>query len=162
AGEREDSEPFTLRLADFESSVIAEILQSSVGERNALLECVEYLLNRAKNKVATRDTDLLGPLLNASPEAPLPFNLRTLKDRAAERSARSTETFDYTGLSTKLMWLVNSGTFDQANLRALDPEKMLTAGRVNVLDVSVANDIVKNLVTADLLRKVFAYKMARE
>src|SRR5207247_3396179 len=33
--------------------------------------------------------------------------------------------------------------------------------RVSVLDVSVATDIDKNLVTADLLRKVFAYKLAR-
>src|SRR5205085_1859781 len=34
--------------------------------------------------------------------------------------------------------------------------------RNSVLDVSVANDTVKNLVTADLLRKTFAYKLARE
>jgi DNA helicase HerA-like ATPase len=37
---------------------------------------------------------------------------------------------------------------------------MLRPGRVTVIDISVANDIVKNLVTADLLRKVFAYKIA--
>jgi hypothetical protein len=34
-------------------------------------------------------------------------------------------------------------------------------GQISVLDVSTANDIIKNLVTADLLRKVFAYKVAR-
>ena len=39
---------------------------------------------------------------------------------------------------------------------------MMTPGRVSIIDVSVANDVVKNLVTADLLRKVFAYKLARE
>ena len=38
---------------------------------------------------------------------------------------------------------------------------MMVAGRVSVLDVSVANDIVKNMVTADLLRKAFALKMLR-
>jgi DNA helicase HerA-like ATPase len=37
---------------------------------------------------------------------------------------------------------------------------MLRPGRVTVLDVSIANDTVKNLVTADLLRKIFAYKVA--
>ncbi len=36
---------------------------------------------------------------------------------------------------------------------------MVQPGRVSVIDVSVANDIIKNLVTADLLRKVFAYKL---
>jgi DNA helicase HerA-like ATPase len=39
---------------------------------------------------------------------------------------------------------------------------MLTPGRVSVIDVSVANDVIKNLVTADLLRKVFAYKLAND
>ena len=37
---------------------------------------------------------------------------------------------------------------------------MMVQGGVTVIDVSVANDTVKNLVTADLLRKAFAYKLA--
>jgi DNA helicase HerA-like ATPase len=162
ASERSTSEPFTLRLADFETSVIAEILQTSVGERNALLDCIEYLESRARTKLVTREAEGLGPLLDPSPQANLAFTLRSLKDRAGERSSRSNEFFDYTALSAKLMWLVHSGTFDQPNMRSLDTERMLKPGRVSVIDVSVANDIVKNLVTADLLRKVFAYKLARE
>jgi DNA helicase HerA-like ATPase len=59
------------------------------------------------------------------------------------------------------MWLVSSGAFDQPKMRSLDAARMLAPGRVSILDVSVSNDIVKNLVTADLLRKVFAYKVAR-
>ena len=161
ASERESSEPFTLRIADFESSVIAEILQTTVAERNALLDCIEHLESRAKTKVATRETEGLGPLLDPSPTANLAFTLRSLKERAGDRSSRSNEFFDYTGLSVKLMWLLQSGAFDQQNMASLNLEKMLTPGRVSVLDVSVANDIVKNLVTADLLRKVFAYKLAR-
>ena len=46
------SETFTLRLADFETSVIAEILQVSLPERNALLDCVEYLQQRATDAAA--------------------------------------------------------------------------------------------------------------
>lgn len=160
--DRNGSEPFTLRLADFESSVIAEILQTTVAERNALFDCLEYVESRAKTKVATQEAEGLGPLLDASPQANLPFTLRSLKERATDRSSRSTDFFDYTGLSAKLMWLLHSGAFDQPAMRSLDPARMLTAGRVTVLDVSVANDVVKNLVTADLLRKVFAYKVMRE
>jgi uncharacterized protein len=125
------------------------------------VDCIAYVESRSRTKLATRDADALDPLLDPSPQARLAFTLRTLKDRAGDRSSHSTEFFDFTGLAAKLNWLVNSGAFDQANLRALDPERMLTAGRVSVLDVSVSNDIVKNLVTADLLRKVFAYKVAR-
>lgn len=160
--EREDSEPFTLRLADFESSVIAEILQTTVPERNALFDCIEYLEGKAKTKLATSEAEAAASLLNPNPDAPLPFTLRSMKDRAGERSSKSTDFFDYTGLSAKLMWLILSGAFDQPRMRSLDAQRMLTPGRVSVLDVSVANDIVKNLVTADLLRKIFAYKMLRD
>jgi DNA helicase HerA-like ATPase len=161
ASERSNSEPFTLRLADFESSIIAEILQTSVAERNALLDCIEHLEGRAKTKVTTREAEGLGSLLDPSPQANLSFTLRSLKSRAGDRSSQSNDFFDYTGLSAKLLWLLQSGAFDQPNMRSMDPERMLIPGRVSVLDVSVANDIVKNLVTADLLRKVFAYKVAR-
>jgi len=159
--ERKDSEPFTLRLADFESGVIAELLQTTMSERNALVDCIEHLQGRAKNKVATTEAEGVETLLNAAADATLPFTLRTLKDRAGERSSRSNDFFDYTGLSAKLMWLVSSGAFDQPKMRSLDAARMLAPGRVSILDVSVSNDIVKNLVTADLLRKVFAYKVAR-
>jgi DNA helicase HerA-like ATPase len=100
-------------------------------------------------------------LLDPSPQAKLPFSLRTLKDRAGERSTRTNDFFDYTGLSTKLMWLLQSGAFDVPNMRSLDASRLLSPGRVSVFDVSMANDIVKNLVTADLLRKVFAFKIAK-
>jgi DNA helicase HerA-like ATPase len=161
ASDRGNSEPFTLRLADFESSVIAEMLQTTIAERNALLDCIEYLESRAKNKLATREAEGLGLLLDPAPNASLAFTARSLKDRAAERSSRSNEFFDYTGLSAKLLWLMQSGAFDQPNMRSLDLGRMVTPGRVSVIDVGIANDVVKNLVTADLLRKVFAYKVAR-
>jgi DNA helicase HerA-like ATPase len=161
SSERASSESFTLRLADFESSVIAEMLQTTISERNALLDCIEHLESKAKTKFSTREADGLMRLLDPSPEAILPFTLRSLKDRAADRSSRSNEFFDYTGLSAKLLWLLQSGCFDQPNMRSLDLSRMVSPGRVSVLDVSVSNDIVKNLATADLLRKVFAYKVAR-
>ncbi|MBI2804708.1 MAG: ATP-binding protein [Planctomycetes bacterium] len=160
--EAEAAEAFTLRLADFESSVIAELLQATIAERNALFDCIEHLESRARNKLSTKESESLGVLLDPSPEAKVPFTLRALKERASERASRSNEFFDYTALATKLMWLVQSGAFDQPNMRSLDPQKMLTPGRVSVIDVSVANDVIKNLATADLLRKMFAYKAAHE
>lgn len=159
--DRSKSQPFTLRLADFETSVICEILQTTLPERNALLDCVEYLEQKNRAKVSTSEVEGLASLLDASPQAKLPYTLRTLRERAQDRSSRSTDFMDFQGLSAKLMWLLQSGAFDQPNMKGLDPKEMLTPGRVSVLDVSVANDVVKNLVTADLLRKVFAYKILK-
>jgi hypothetical protein len=158
--ERPDSKPFTLRLADFETGVIAELIQASLPERNALLDCVDYLETKARARMPSTDAETMLTLLDASPEAKVQFTLRQLRDRAVERSSRSSEMFDYLGLATKLLWLLRSEAFDQPNLRSLDPAAMLQAGRVTVLDVNIANDTIKNLVTADLLRKTFAYKIA--
>jgi uncharacterized protein len=161
ASDRANSRPFTLRLADFETSVIAEILQTTLPERNALLDCVDYLEQKNRSKVSTSELEALAALLDPLPTAKLPYTLRTLRERAADRSSRSTEFVDYQGLSTKLMWLLQSGAFDQPNLKGIDIAEMLVPGRVSVFDVSIANDFVKNLVTADLLRKAFAYKILK-
>jgi DNA helicase HerA-like ATPase len=161
ASERPDSRPFTLRRADFEAPVVTELIQATKPERNALMDCVEHFQNKARTKAATTEADWLLGMLDPSPKAARPFTLQELCDRARERSSKTTDLFDYLGLATKLQWLINSGAFDQPNLRSLDPVGMLAAGRVTVVDVSVANDAVKNLATADLLRKVFADKVLR-
>ncbi|OAI48328.1 hypothetical protein AYO44_07425 [Planctomycetaceae bacterium SCGC AG-212-F19] len=153
------SQPFTLRLADFETSVIGELLQVTMPERNALLDCVDYLNQKARAKVTTSEKEGLQTLLDASPQAKLPFTLRSMKERATERSSKGSEFMDYNGLSSKLTWLMQSEAFDQMNMPSLDPVKMMSPGRVTIIDVSVANDVVKNMVTADLLRKTFALKI---
>jgi len=160
--ERKDSQPFTLRLADFETPIVTELIQATMSERNALLDCVEHFLNKAWQRMPTSELDRLASILDASPQATRAFTLQQLYDRARERSPRTSELLDYLGLSTKLLWLVHSGAFDQANTKSLDPASMLVPGRVTVIDVSVSNDTVKNLATADLLRKVFAYKVAKD
>jgi DNA helicase HerA-like ATPase len=159
ASERPDSKAFTLRLADFETPVVTELIHASLPERNALMDCIEHFQNKVWQRTPTKESDRLTSLLDPSPTAARTFTVQQLYDRARERSSKTTELFDYLGLATKLNWLINSGAFDQPNMPSLDPEEMLTPGRVTVLDVSVANDTVKNLATADLLRKAFAYKV---
>jgi uncharacterized protein len=161
ASDRADSQPFTLRVADFDSSITAELLQATLAERNALLDCMDYYQQKFYTQVRTTDLDRQNELLDPSPMAKLPFTVQMLRTRATERSPRNSESLDYIGLSSKLNLLLHSGAFDNPNMRGLDPELMIHPGRVTVIDVSIANDTIKNLVTADLLRKVFAYKLMR-
>jgi hypothetical protein len=162
ASERPDSKPYTLRLADFESPVVNELLQATRAERNALIECVENFQSKAWQRALPTEVDKLKELLDPSPTAPRVYNLRQLHDRARERASKTNDLFDYLGLATKLQWLINSGALDQLNMPSLDPAGMLVPGRVTVIDVSVTNDTVKNLATADLLRKVFALKILKD
>lgn len=161
ASDRAGSLAFTLRLADFDATIISELIQTTLPERNALLDCIDHFMSKFQTKMPTNDTEGIHGLLDAAPGAKLPYTLQLLRGRAVERSPRSTEFLDYVGLSSKLQLLMHSGVFDQPNLRCLDPHDMIRPGKVSVIDVSVANDTVKNLVTADLLRKVFAYKIAK-
>jgi DNA helicase HerA-like ATPase len=126
------------------------------------MDCVEHFQTKVWTRTPTTEADRLTALLNPSPKADRLFTVQQLYDRARERASKTTDLFDYLGLSTKLLWLINSGAFDQQNMPSLDPVGMLTPGKVTVLDVSVANETVKNLATADLLRKVFADKVLRE
>jgi hypothetical protein len=156
-----DSKTFNLRLADFDTSVIGEILQVTLPERNALFDCVEYLMQKARARMSTSESEGFQTLLDASPQAKVPFSLRSLRERASDRTSRSSEFCDYAGLAAKLAWLQHAEAFDVIDLPSLDPARMVQPGRVSVIDVSVANDIVKNMVTADLLRKTFALKILR-
>jgi uncharacterized protein len=159
--DREGSKPFTLRLADFDSSVTAELLQASMGERNALLDCIDYYQQKFYSSLRTSDVERQAELLESSPQIKMPFTVQLLRTRAQERSPRNSESLDYIGLTNKLLLLIHSGAFDQPNVHSMDVREMLQPGRVNVLDVSAANDLIKNLVTADLLRKSFAYKCVK-
>jgi DNA helicase HerA-like ATPase len=157
--ERQGSQPFTLRMADFDSSITAELIQATLAERNALLDCIDHYQTKFYTSMRINEADRQNELLDASPQARLPYTLQLLRSRAVERSPRNSESLDYIGLQSKLQLLLHSGAFDQLNMKGLDPSEMLHPGRVSVIDVSAANDTVKNLVTADLLRKTFAYKI---
>jgi DNA helicase HerA-like ATPase len=158
---RSDSQAFALRLADFESTIIAEILQTTRSERNALLDCIDRFEQKAQTTSMRTDSQRIAALLDDANGTRVPYTLQALRARATERSSRSTESVDYVGLGSKLQLLMHSGAFDHAGIAGLDPATMLKPGRVNVIDVSVANDMVKNLVTANLIRKSFAWKISR-
>jgi len=162
SSERPDARPFTLRIADLETPILTELIQASMAERNALLDCVDHFLSKAYGRASVNEADRIATLLDPSPGAARPFTLQQLCDRARERSPRTSETMDFLGLSNKLLALVYSGAFDQPNMPSFDPAGMLAPGRVTVIDVSVASDVVKNLATADLLRKAFGYKILKE
>jgi DNA helicase HerA-like ATPase len=132
-----------------------------MSERNALLDSIDYFEQKFQPAALRSETDRLAALFDSSPNARVAYTLQTLRGRVLERSSRTNENYDFVGLGSKLQLLIHSGVFDQSTLRSLDPALMMKPGRVTVIDVSIANDTVKNLVTADLLRKAFALKTTK-
>lgn len=96
-GEHPPAAPLALRLADFDTPVIGEILQVTMAERNALLECVEHLQNKARLRVETRENSAFVALLDASPKASLPFTLQSLRGGTMDRGPRSSDFVEYKG-----------------------------------------------------------------
>jgi DNA helicase HerA-like ATPase len=161
-GERADAEGLTLRLGDFNASVIAELIDASPAERNALFECIDHYLSKNRTRIAVNEREEMLGLVDASPNAKVPFTLFQLRERCTERSSRGSAELDYVGLGGKLTRLMHAKTFDEPGKPALDVAKLLAPGRLSVLDVSAASEVVQNLVTADVLRKPFAYKMLND
>ena len=157
--EKAGAEPFTLRLANFDANVICEILNVAMPERNALLDCMDHLQTKARKQMTTKDSQGYETLLDASPDAKVPFTLNSLRERAIERSPRTSEQMDYAGINAKLKLLFRAESFDLPQMSSLDVRRMMHPCRVSIVDVSIANDVIKNLVTVDLLSKAFALKM---
>ncbi len=161
-GERKDALGLTLRLGDFHASVIAELLGATPPERNALYECIDHYMTRNRTQIAVNEREEMQGLVDASPGVKLPFTLFQLRERCTERSSKGTADLDYVGLGGKLGRLMHAKTFDEPGKPALDVSKLMSAGRVSILDVSAASEVVQNLITADVLRKSFAYKMLHD
>lgn len=160
--DRSDAELFCLRLADFSVDVIAEILETSAAERSALRECIEHFYMMNKVALRTTEKEELAGLLEGGPETKPAFTLFTLIQRARDKAPRSTEDIDYLGVLNKLTRLQNAGIMDHTQVKAIHPELLVQSGKVSVFDVSVADEFMKSLVIADLLRKVFAYKIIND
>lgn len=160
-GERKDGKPFTLRISDFSGPVIAELLEATAPERNALFESIDHFHSRNRTRLAINEQEELVRLLEISPENKMPYTLFGLRERCSERSSKSTPDLDFVGLGTKLMRLVHSQAFDEPSMPPLNVKELLKPERVSVLDVSSASEVLQNLITADVLRKTFACKMTQ-
>lgn len=159
--ERADASKFTLRTCDFEPAVLAEILETTPAEKAALLDVIDFLL-RDQRRAGVSEVEASRMLLDETNTSRPPYNIGALMDRASRRAPQGDANMDYQGLGNKLLRLRHTGAFDNTQLPFLSPGALLKPGLVTVFDVSVAGDLVKNLLTADLLRKVFAYKILTE
>src|SRR5262249_819330 len=77
AGQQSGAEFCCLRLAHFETAIIAEILETNLAERNALYEGIEYLQHQFRTRTNQQETWL--DMLDPSPQAKLPFTLSKLR-----------------------------------------------------------------------------------
>jgi len=160
--ERPDAQAFTLRCADLEPLVLSEIIEAEEAQERRLLGVIDDL--RKKHEKATREkpvASLKGVLAPVSAPA-VPYTLSQVIGATVQRAkeARGADQYSYFALMGKLGRLNRTGAFDVKDVPPIDPKELMESGRVSVFDVSYSSDQVKNLVIADLLRKIFDHKLS--
>lgn len=160
--ERPDAQPFTLHCADLDPLVLSEIIEAEEAQERRLLGVIDDLRKKYEKEKPERQPESLKGVVAPASAPEVPYTLGDVIRAAAGRAdeARGADRYSYFVLMSKLGRLNRTGAFDAKDVDPIHPEKLMKGGRVSVFDVSYSTDQVKNLVIADLLRKIFDHKLS--
>lgn len=159
--DREPATQFTLLTGEIEPLVLSELIEPSEAQERRLLNIIEELVREGKDDEDEKDkaTTLRDTLEKRKHVG------YTLSDIIREAKKKANETkgadqFSYWALMGKLGRLNRTGAFDTKGVKPIEPKGLLLEGKVSVFDLSYCSDILKNIVIANLLDKVFDHKKA--
>ncbi len=159
----------TIRTDQIEPDVLVEILQTPETQTAALLQIIDEL---KKNNVVEEEPESVIDSVRKS-KRKFTYTLEDIIKRIDQEIVRKNkkEEVPATGdllvekrslrpLKRRLLRLKNTGAFDSPSQDVIDlnPEDLLVRGRVTVIDLSDTGDYEKNLLTAQLLNKIFYAK----
>jgi len=156
---RQDATAFTIRIQDLDPLIISELIEAAEAQERRLIDVIEGLKKKRPAAAKQQETSLRTVLTTK------PNILYTLKNIISECAIRADETKgadrnSFYALMGKLGRLNRTRAFDAEGIEVIDAKKLLKKGKVSIFDVSNCSDIVKNIVIADLLRKIFDEKLA--
>lgn len=158
---------FTIRVADLDPMVLSEIIEPTEAQERRLLEVIDELLKKHDKEGADRARQSgqtvpgLGSLAPKSSSGEVAYTMGSLIGAVSEKAeaAKGTDRYSYYALMSKLGRLNRTKAFDVRGVPHINASALLHEGKVSVFDVSYSSDVLKNLVIADVLRKVFEYKI---
>ncbi len=168
-----DARAFTLRTADLDPLVLSELIEAAEAQERRLLEVIDDLMrrNRPVGDDTSSQTSLRGVLTHGE-EGDGRYTLQDIIDkidewaftgrstgRGQQRPATGADLASYLALKGKLGSLRRTRAFDVPGAQPIRVDELLVAGRVSIFDVSYTADRLKNLVIAQLLKKVFEAKV---
>lgn len=161
--ERASATPFTLRCADLEPLVLSEVIEAEEAQERRLLGILDDLRKKARQEKKAASGDSLTSVVGAEPTKEVPYTLQDVIGETAARAnaARGADQYSYYALMGKLGRLSRTRAFDVKGCDPIDAKGLLVSGKVSVFDVSYCPDYLKNLVIADLLRKIFEFKLSK-
>lgn len=159
--ERQDATAFTLRCADLEPLVLSEVIEAEEAQERRLLGILDELRKKGEKEKKEAPAASLASVIGPASTKEVPYTLRDVITATAGKAdgAKGADQYSYFALLGKLGRLNRTKAFDVTGCDPIDACELLVSGRVSVFDVSYCPDYLKNLVIADLLRKLFDYKL---
>ena len=140
-----DAKKFGIPLADIDLEIFSEVLGLSAFERVYLFEVARKTKDRSGSFHAF-DISALVDALRKRIEAQVENT--TLPEAVAEA---------HMGLYTKLSLAQKAGIID-SHSEKVAAETICTPGRISVIDMNEASDLVRNICVAHFLKEIFQYK----
>lgn len=162
--DKSDAKSFSIRLADLDPLILSEILDPTEAQERRLLDVIDELLKEYDKQKSTQNGGELTGLSSLAPRhigGEVPYTIRSLIGAVRQKAEKASgaDKSSFYALLGKLGRLNRTKAFDVKDVPHIEASELLKEGRVSVFDVSYSNDVLKNLVIADVLRKVFYEKI---
>lgn len=150
----------TIRINDIDPYVLSEILNTTEPQTAALLGIIDMIkgVDGKTKRTDEEDDDVLTPGRKDRSVYTLADLISKIDENRAHPDRLNVMRGSLQPLRRKLESLRRTRAFDNRTAATIEPEILLKPGRVSVFDLSFTGDYEKNLLIAELLRKVFSAK----
>ncbi|HEC91377.1 MAG TPA: ATP-binding protein [Candidatus Atribacteria bacterium] len=156
----ETAEEVTIKIDQIDPYVLAEILNTTEPQTAALMAIIDIL--KRKNKDLKQELDEEENVLTPGKKTKSMYTLDNIIETIDEHKSNPEKLGVRRGslqpLRRKLISLRRSRAFDDPTAVSIRPDVLLKPGKVTVFDLSYTPDYEKNLLTAQLLSRIFEAK----
>jgi DNA helicase HerA-like ATPase len=162
--ERADATAFMLRISDYDPMVLSEILGAEEAQERRLIGVLEDLKKEHEKAKGKKEVAELKQIISPKTGKEVPYDIHMVMNAVGERAreGKGVDQISYWALLGKLARFYRANIFDVKDKDTIDAGKLVQAGYLSVVDVSYTSVMGKNLVIADILRKVFEYKLSNK
>jgi DNA helicase HerA-like ATPase len=151
------ADEITIKVDQISEYVLAEILNTTEPQTAALLAIIDIL--KGKNSEQNNsEENIIVPQADRRGGYTLQDIINTIDKYKDKPNNLGVSKGSLTPLKRKLVSLQRSKAFDDPTALTINPDKLLKKGQVTVFDLSFTPDYEKNLLTAQLLNRVFDAK----
>lgn len=147
----EKVEDVTIRIDQIDPAVLIEVIEATEPQAAALMNII-YSLRSSKKKKDVDDYITPGTKESG-------YTLEEIIGAIDRYKSEDVRKGSLMPLKRKLMTLKRTGAFDDKAANKIDPYQYMKPGYVTVFDLSITGDYEKNLLTAQILNRIFRAKL---